>query len=41
MVSPPFIGVLSYEVFWTADEAMGNLTNAAFIPDVYYSMETT
>jgi hypothetical protein len=32
--SPPFIGVLSYESFWTAAEAVGNPTNPAFIPDV-------
>jgi hypothetical protein len=34
MGSPPFIGVLSYEMFWTAAEAVGNPTNPAFIPDV-------
>jgi hypothetical protein len=32
--SPPFIGVVSFEGFWTAAEAVGNPTNPAFIPDV-------
>jgi len=31
--SPPFIGVVSFEAFWTAAEAMGTPTNPAFIPD--------
>jgi hypothetical protein len=29
--SPPVIGVLSYESFWTAAEAVGTPTNPAFI----------
>lgn len=32
--SPPFIGVVSFEGFWTAPEAVGIPTNPAFIPDV-------
>jgi glucuronosyltransferase len=32
--SPPFIGVVPYESFWTAAEAVGNPTNPAFIPDI-------
>jgi len=31
--SPPFIGVVSFECFWTAAEAVGNPTSPAFIPD--------
>jgi hypothetical protein len=32
--SPPVIGVLSFECFWTAADAVGTPTNPAFIPDV-------
>jgi hypothetical protein len=33
--SPPVIGVLSLEFFWTAAEAVGIPTNPAFVPDLF------
>jgi hypothetical protein len=35
--SPPVIGILSLECFWTAGEAVGTPTNPAFIPDMMLS----
>ena len=32
--SPPVIGIQSLEIHWSADEAMGNPTNPAFIPEI-------
>jgi hypothetical protein len=35
--SPPVIGVLSAECFWTAADAVGTPTNPAFIPELMLS----
>jgi hypothetical protein len=35
--SPPVIGILSVECFWTTGEAMGTPTNPAFIPEILLS----
>jgi hypothetical protein len=32
--SPPVIGILSFESFWTAADAFGTPINPAYIPDI-------